>query len=145
VTTMPMQPSGPLLTEVLAWCAEHPWDGDDLTPGALTFQWHYSEADNSRAVSVMGAPPELAAFDIGLLDNADQELVTFERGLLVLNVQPERVLYEPLYVSRRAEFVMFRHVCSRCHNSRKVPDWTNWNEEYGEPRPKPCPDCAVPL
>jgi hypothetical protein len=34
-------------------------------------------------------------------------------------------------------------VCPRCHGSRKVPDWTNWNTEYGEPRPKPCPDCAV--
>jgi len=38
--------------------------------------------------------------------------------------------------------VVFRRVCTRCHNLRKVPDWGNWNEEYGEPRPKPCPECA---
>jgi hypothetical protein len=32
--------------------------------------------------------------------------------------------------------------CTRCRGSRRVPDWTDWNEHYGEPRPKPCPDCA---
>lgn len=32
--------------------------------------------------------------------------------------------------------------CGTCHGSRQVPDWASWNAEYGEPRPKPCPDCA---
>lgn len=32
--------------------------------------------------------------------------------------------------------------CPRCRGLRQVPDWSNWNQEYGEPRPKPCPDCT---
>lgn len=35
-----------------------------------------------------------------------------------------------------------RPSCRRCGGRRKVPDWSNWNEEYREPRPKPCPDCV---
>jgi hypothetical protein len=33
--------------------------------------------------------------------------------------------------------------CTRCKGHGVVPDWSNWNEAYGEPHPKPCPDCAV--
>ncbi len=31
--------------------------------------------------------------------------------------------------------------CARCKDRGYVPDWTNWNQAYGEPHPKPCPDC----
>lgn len=31
--------------------------------------------------------------------------------------------------------------CERCKGHGVVPDWSNWNEAYGEPRPKPCPEC----
>lgn len=31
--------------------------------------------------------------------------------------------------------------CTTCSDRGYVPDWRNWNHEYGEPRPKPCPDC----
>lgn len=34
--------------------------------------------------------------------------------------------------------------CSRCKDRGYVPDWTNWNQAYGEPHPKPCPECAAP-
>lgn len=32
--------------------------------------------------------------------------------------------------------------CRRCGGRRVVPDFTNPNA-YGEPSPKPCPDCTV--
>jgi hypothetical protein len=31
--------------------------------------------------------------------------------------------------------------CAKCRDRSYVPDWSNWNTEYGEPRPKPCPEC----
>ena len=142
MSTSLTQPAGPLLTEVLAWCADHPWTGGDLSVGDLTCQQHYDAETNTRTVSVLGAPPQVMAVSVDLLEQADPQFLKFDRGLLAINVLPERMLYEPLYVGWRAELVVFRRVCTRCHNSRKVPDWGNWNEEYGEPRPKPCPVCA---
>lgn len=31
--------------------------------------------------------------------------------------------------------------CGQCMGRGIVPNWQDWNHEYGEPRPKPCPDC----
>lgn len=136
--TAPVQQAGPLLAAVLACCAENPYDGADLEPDDVTFQQQL--VGTERVVSVLGDIPDVMAVSVELLDAFDPDLVSFERELLVLNVVP-RLLYRPLYVSRRADCVVFRRVCARCHGSRKVPDWTNWNHEYGEPRPKPCPEC----
>lgn len=143
MTVTPATQAAAMLTKILTWCARHPWNGGDLATGDLTFQQHYIADSDTRIVSVLGPAPEVAAFSVDLLDQANPTLVTFDHqhGLLTVNVVPE-LLYQPLYVGRRAETVVFRRVCARCHNSRKVPDWGNWNEEYGEPRPKPCPDCA---
>lgn len=33
--------------------------------------------------------------------------------------------------------------CSRCRDQKIVPDWSNWDQYHGEPKPKPCPDCAA--
>jgi hypothetical protein len=33
-------------------------------------------------------------------------------------------------------------VCPRCKGHGKVPDWTNFDQYHGEPKPKPCPDCT---
>lgn len=140
MSSTPIRQAGPLLATILAWCAEHPWNGEDLRYDDVTFQQHTAD-DGTRTVSVLGEVPHVMAASTELLEVADPELVSFENGLLVLNVQPAKLLYRPLYVSRRADCVVFRRVCTRCHGSRKVPDWTNWNHEYGEPRPKPCPEC----
>lgn len=32
--------------------------------------------------------------------------------------------------------------CARCHGQGYVPDFTNWDDYHGEPKPKPCPDCT---
>lgn len=32
--------------------------------------------------------------------------------------------------------------CQRCRGLGKVPDWSNWDDYHGEPKPKPCPDCT---
>jgi hypothetical protein len=32
--------------------------------------------------------------------------------------------------------------CPRCNGLGQIPDFTDWNREYGEPRPKPCPACT---
>jgi hypothetical protein len=39
-----------------------------------------------------------------------------------------------------------QETCPRCKGHGKVPDWSNWDEYHGEPKPKPCPGCtpAVP-
>lgn len=136
--TAPVRRAGPLLSEIVAYCAEHPYTGNDLELGVVTFQ--QTMVGTERVVSVLGDVPQVMGMTMDLLDAADQDLVSFDRGRLVLNVVP-KLSYEPLYVGRRAEYIVFRRVCTRCHNSRKIPDWTNWNEEYGEPRPKPCPEC----
>jgi len=34
-------------------------------------------------------------------------------------------------------------VCDRCKDRGYVPDWANWNTYYGEPNPKPCPECTT--
>lgn len=139
MSSAPVRQAGPLLSAVLAHCAENPYTGDDLEPGVITFR--QTMVGSERAIGVLGDVPHVIHMTMDLLDVADPELVSFERGLLTLNVSPDKLLYAPLYVGRRAGCVVFRRVCSRCHGSRKVPDWTNWNEEYGEPRPKPCPEC----
>jgi len=142
VSTSLTQPAGPLLTEVLAWCAEHPWNGGDLPIGDLTFQQHYDGETDTRTVSVLGAPPQVMAASVDLLEQADPQFLKFDRGLLAIDVLPERLLYKPLYVGWRAEMVVFRRVCTRCHNSRKVPDWSQGLDPvYGEPKGKPCPEC----
>lgn len=139
MTTTPTRQAGPLLSAVLAYCAEHPYTGGDLEPGVLTFQ--QTMVGTERVISVLCEVPEVMEAATDLLDAADQELVSFERGLLVLNVVP-RLLYQPLYIGRRAEAVVFRRVCTRCHNSRKVPDWSRGLDPvYGEPKGKPCPEC----
>lgn len=138
MSSIPVRRAGPLLSEILAYCAEHPYTGNDLELGIVTFQ--QTMVGTERVVSVLGDVPQVMGMTMDLLDAADQDLVSFDRGRLVLNVVP-KLLYEPLYVGRRAEYIVFRRVCTRCHNSRKIPDWTNWNHEYGEPRPKPCPEC----
>lgn len=33
-------------------------------------------------------------------------------------------------------------VCPTCHGLSYVPDFTNWDEYHGEPKPKPCPVCS---
>lgn len=133
--------AGPLLAQVLTWCAEHPWNGDDLPYDDITFQRNY-DADGSYTVSILGDVPDVLAVTTDLLDAADPDLMSFERGLLVLNIQPEKLLYWPLYVACRAESVVFRRTCPRCYNSRKVPDFSQGLDPvYGEPRPKPCPVC----
>jgi hypothetical protein len=33
--------------------------------------------------------------------------------------------------------------CPRCQDRKIVPDWSNWDAHHGEPKPKPCPDCAL--
>lgn len=140
--TEPVRPAGQLLTAVLAWCLEYPWDGDDLAPGDITFQQHFD--GEARTVSILGDVPDVMAVSTMLLADGytDPELVSFDRGVLTLNVQPAKLLYRALYFSWDATYVMFRRMCPRCHGSRKVPNWSDWNEEYGEPRPKPCPECA---
>lgn len=144
MSSVPVRQVAPLLTEILAWCAEHPWDGGDLTPGDLTFQQRYIAENDTRIVSTAGTPPEVLAASVELLEGADPQLLKFDdRGLLIFDVQPEPLLYEPLYVGWRAETVVFRRVCTRCHNSRKVPDWLQGLDSvYGEPKGKPCPECA---
>jgi hypothetical protein len=139
VTSPPIRQAGPLLSAILAHCAENPYTGDDLEPDGLTVKQQM--VGTERAIRVLGVVPHVVYVSVELLEAADPELVSFERGLLMLNMSPDRLLYEPLYIGRRADCVVFRRVCSRCHGSRKVPDWTNWNQEYGEPRPKPCPEC----
>lgn len=132
--------SGPLLSAILTYCAENPYTGDDLEPGDLTVR--QTMVGTERVLSVLGDIPHVVHVSVELLDAADPEVMSFDRGLLRLNLLPNALLYEPLYVDRRADCVVFRRVCTRCHNSRKIPDWTSWNAEYGEPRPKPCPACA---
>jgi len=135
--------AGALLTEVIAYCLEHPYGGEDLAIGDITFQQHYNDADGTRTVSVLGDAPDVIGVSTVLLEHGDPQFMTFRNGLLELNVQPRRLLYQPLYFGRSAEAVMFRRVCPRCLGRRKVPDWQNWNTEYGEPRPKPCPECSA--
>jgi hypothetical protein len=135
--------TGPLLLQILAWCAAHPYVGEDLEPGDITFQQDYDHADGTRTVSVLGEAPQVMAASVNLLEAVDQDLVSFDRGLLVLNVTP-RLLYRPLYVGRRADCVVFERVCALCHNSRKMPDWSQGLDSvYGEPRAKPCTECAT--
>jgi len=139
VTTAPTKQAGPLLSAVLTYCAEHPYAGDDLEPGILTFQQTMVGAE--RVVSVLGNVPDVMEAATDLLDAADPQLVSFGRGLLTLNVAP-RLLYRPLYVGRRADTVMFRRVCATCHGLQKVPDWSQGLDPvYGEPKGKPCPEC----
>lgn len=138
MTNPPVRQAGPLLSAILAYCVEHPYVGDDLEPEDVTFQ--QTMVGTERIVSVLGDVPHVMGVSAELLDVVDPHLVSFDRGLLTLDVVP-RLLYRPLYVSWRADVVVLRRVCTRCYGSRKVPDWTNWNEEYGEPRPKPCPEC----
>lgn len=38
MSSVPIQQAGPLLSTVLAYCIEHPYAGDDLEVGVLTFQ-----------------------------------------------------------------------------------------------------------
>jgi hypothetical protein len=33
-------------------------------------------------------------------------------------------------------------LCPRCHDRGVIPDWSHWNAEHGELRPKPCPACT---
>ncbi len=33
--------------------------------------------------------------------------------------------------------------CGTCKGHGYVPDWSNFNPEFGEPRPKPCPTCSI--
>lgn len=140
MSSTPVRQAGPLLSAVLAWCAEHPWDGEDLRCNDVTFQRHTAD-DGVRTVSVLGDVPHVMAASTELLEAAGPASVSFDRGLLRLNVVPE-LLYEPLYVSWRADCVVFRRVCTRCHGLRKVPDWSQGLDPvYGEPKGKPCPDC----
>lgn len=140
MTTAPTRQAGQLLTAILAYCVEHPYAGDDLEPEPLTLQ--QTVVGTECVVSVLGDVPEVMDAATELLDAADLTLVSFERGLLTLDVVP-RLLYQPLYVSRRADGVVFRRVCARCYNSRKVPDWLQGLDPvYGEPKGKPCPECA---
>lgn len=139
-TTWRARQAGPLLAEVLAYCAEHPYTGDALEVAALTVQQRIQ--GEHRILSVLGEPPDVAAFNMDLLDEADPAFASFGGGILVLNVEPQKLLYRPVYVEGNALSVVFTRVCARCHDSRKVPDWRNWNSEYGEPRPKPCPECC---
>jgi hypothetical protein len=139
VTTTPTGQAGPLLSAVLVYCAEHPYADGDLEPGVLTFQ--QTMVGTERVVNVLGDVPDVMEAATELLDAADPQLVSFERGLLVLNVVP-LLLYRPLYVGRRADTVVFRRVCATCYDSRKVPDWSRGLDPvYGEPKGKPCPDC----
>lgn len=32
--------------------------------------------------------------------------------------------------------------CNRCRGLGYVPDFKNWDDYHGEPKPKPCPDCG---
>lgn len=34
-------------------------------------------------------------------------------------------------------------VCPRCKGHGKVPDWSNFDQYHGEPKPKPCPNCTT--
>lgn len=139
MTTTPVRQAGPLLSAVLVYCARHPYAGDDLEPGILTFQ--QTMVGTERVVSILGDVPDVMEAATELLDAADPQLVFFERGLLVLNVVP-RLLYRPLYVGRRADTVAFRRVCATCYGLRKVPDWSQGLDPvYGEPKGKPCPEC----
>lgn len=35
--------------------------------------------------------------------------------------------------------------CPRCKGHKVVPDWSNWDDYHGEPRPKACPKCSGPV
>lgn len=51
---------------------------------------------------------------------------------------------EPTWVMEIEEFwKQFEWVrkCQTCRGEGQVPNWQDWNEYHGEPRPKPCPDC----
>lgn len=139
MTSPPVRQTGPLLSAVLGHCAENPYTGDDLEPDGLTVKQQMVGVE--RVVRILGDVPHVVYVSVELLEAADPELVSFDCGLLTLKMSPDKLLYEPLYIGRRADCIVLRRVCTRCHDSRKVPDWTNWNEEYGEPRPKPCPEC----
>lgn len=140
MSSAPVRQAGPLLSAVLAHCAEHPYTGGDLELEDVTFQ--QTMVGTERIVSVLGDVPHVMGVSVELLDVVDPHLVSFDRGLLRLNVSPTMLLYEPLYIGWRADIVMFRRVCTRCHGLRKVPDWSQGLDPvYGEPQGKPCPEC----
>lgn len=139
MTSPPVRQAGPLLSALLAYCAGHPYIGEDLAPADLMMQ--QTMVGTERVVSVLGDAPHVVHMTVDLLDAADPSLVSFDRGLLRLNVVPE-LLYRPLYVSWRADSIMFRRVCTQCYGSRKVPDWSQGLDSiYGEPKGKPCLEC----
>jgi hypothetical protein len=140
----PIQKAGALLTDVLAYCAAHPYDGEDLVIGDIAFQQHYNEADGTRTVSVLGDAPDVLGVSTALLEWADPQFISFSGGLLVLDAEPRQLLYRPLYLGRDAQVVMFQRVCTTCRDRRKVPDWSQGLDPvYGEPKGKPCPECCV--
>lgn len=109
---------------------------DELTPDALALMADYSELDIVQICADWGA--RIAAVRKLHVRNAnsatcehcsERDYPNYEvpwpcPTMLALGEQPQPPK------------------CPRCKGHGVVPDWSNWNEAYGEPRPKPCPDCT---
>lgn len=52
-------------------------------------------------------------------------------------------LRQAIYEAEHPQTATASATCGTCKGHGYVPDWSNFNPEFGEPRPKPCPACSI--
>lgn len=111
--SVPAPRAGGILEDVLSYCLDHPYQGSTLVVDDLLLQ-NTGNDNGGRTVTVMGNAPEIVSFGTEVLDLLEPGwpgITSFRSdGVLVLDVQPEPLLYRPLYVGRGAREVVFRRV-----------------------------------
>ena len=90
-----------LLTEILDWCYAHPYDGPLPEFGDLTMRREHD------TVVVEGEPPAILAISGDLLDMAEPRFLSFNDGILAMNVKPEPLHYRPLGPHPSSRVVVF--------------------------------------
>lgn len=54
-------------------------------------------------------------------------------------------LRQAIYEAENPQTTAAAATCGTCKGHSYVPDWSNFNPEFGEPRPKPCPTCSIAI
>lgn len=83
-----------LAEAVTAYLDEHPYDGQPVESGELTF--HRDETSGTLAVE--SEPPDTLGITLALLDQALKRDISFSDGVITIRVKPQPLHYRALYL-----------------------------------------------
>jgi hypothetical protein len=111
LSSTPSTPPAPLLDEVLAYCAAHPYQGDPLSWRDIHFRKDIDpDAATGFTMHVVGEVPDAIAVSFPLLNGHLFPTRRWDGTHLMLDVVGGPLVYQPVYADDDRQLVVFHRV-----------------------------------